>query len=173
MGYQMLDVVCKIPLGSLDGIAAVGYDESDNCRLGGFAVSRYFGDSLSTMTTLLITGVLGFILVTLAIHRRIPLWGRRVLVLSAWGFTACVFAAARDGYYLSVQASTNPGITPGLFSADSAQSVLGSLGGAIIVLCAILCLFIRNQKFRKTFFFVISAIVAAKVLLVELERAGL
>lgn len=133
---------------------------------------QYFGDSLSTITSLLIIGVLSYMIVTVSIHRRISLWGKRVAILSVWGFAACVFAAARDSYYLSVQASSNPGITPGLFAADSAQSILGSLGGAIIVLFALLCLPIRNQKFRKAVFFVVSVITAAKILLVEIARAG-
>lgn len=132
----------------------------------------YFGDALCTLTTLLIMGVMGFMGVTIAYQRRINSWGIRVGSLTIWGFLACIFAAARDKYYLSVQASSNPGITPGLFAADSAQSILGSLGGAIIVLFALLCLPIRNQKFRKAVFFVVSVITAAKILLVEIARAG-
>ena len=136
-------------------------------------MSCYFGDALCTLTTLLLMGVIGFMGVTIAYRRRISLWGKRVAILSAWGFTACVFAAASDGYHLSVQASANPDVPPGLFAADTAQSILGSLGGAIAILCALLCLFIRNQKFRKAVFFVISAIIAAKILLVEIARTGL
>ncbi len=136
-------------------------------------MSCYFGDTLCTLTTLLIMGVLGFMGVTIANRRKISLWGKRVGILSVWGFLACIFASARDSYYLSVQASTNPDVIPGLFAIDSAQSILGSLGGAIIVIFALSGLFIRKQKYRKTVFYVISAIILVKVFLIEIARAGL
>ena len=136
-------------------------------------MSCYFGDTLCTLTTLLIMGVLGFMGVTIANRRKISLWGKRVAVLSVWGFLACIFASARDSYYLSVQASTNSDVIPGIFAIDSAQSILGSLGGAIIVIFILSSMFIRKQQYRKTVFFVITAIIVAKILLIEIARAGL
>lgn len=130
----------------------------------------YFGDALCTLTTLLIMGVMGFMGVTIAYQRRINSWGIRVGSLTIWGFLACIFAAARDKYYLSIQASTSPDVLPGLFAADSAQSVLGSLSGAILIITALTCLFIRKQPYRKVVFFIISAIILLKIFLIEIAR---
>lgn len=133
----------------------------------------YFGDSLCTLTTLLLLGVLGYMGITIGNRRKIAFWGKRVLTLVILGFIACIFAAARDGYYLSVQAASNPDIVPGLFAVDSAQSILGSLGGAIMVIGALSCLFVKKQPYRRAVFLILSVIIAAKILLVEIARAGL
>lgn len=136
-------------------------------------MSLFFGDSLRTLTTLLILGVLCYIWITTANRRRITSWGSRVWCLFALGFTACVFAAARDGYYLSVKASDNPGIQPGLFATGSFQSVLCSLGGAVILLCSLSSLLVKSQEYRRAVFFVLSAIITVKILLIEAARIGM
>jgi len=165
--------ISSLVLCSLDGPAAVGYDESDNCRWGGFALANYFGDSLRTLTTLLLLGVLGYMGITIGNRRKIAFWGKRVVTLAILGFIACIFAAARDGYHLSVQAANNPDSAPGLFAMDSAQSILGSLGGMLMVIGALSCLFVKKQTYRKAVFFILSVIITAKILLIEIARTGL
>lgn len=136
-------------------------------------MARYFGDALSTLTTLLLLGVLAYISFTLGHRRKIALWGGRVGILSALGFLTGIFAAARDSYYLSVQASGNPNAAPGLFAVDSVQSIIGSLVGAMMIICAISCLFVNKQPYRKVMFFVISAMTLVKIIIIETGRAGL
>ncbi|HPU21784.1 MAG TPA: hypothetical protein PL099_02180 [Thermoclostridium caenicola] len=136
-------------------------------------MANYFGDSLRTLTTLLLLGVLGYMGITIGNRRKIAFWGKRVVTLAILGFIACIFAAARDGYHLSVQAANNPDSAPGLFAMDSAQSILGSLGGMLMVIGALSCLFVKKQTYRKAVFFILSVIITAKILLIEIARTGL
>ena len=134
-------------------------------------MSCYFGDALCTLTTLLLMGVIGFMGVTIAYRRRISLWGKGWRSFQHGDLQPA--SLPRPGTAITCRYRHPPiRMYRRVFAADTAQSILGSLGGAIAILCALLCLFIRNQKFRKAVF-VISAIIAAKILLVEIARTGL
>jgi hypothetical protein len=82
----------------------------------------------------------------------------------------CCFVAIRDGYHLSVQASFDAAITAGLFTLDSIQSNLCCIGGAIIALSSISSIFVKNQKYRKAMFFILSTVILLKALIIEISR---
>ena len=75
----------------------------------------YFGKS--TLTTLLLAGFVAY--AALAFWRRAEIqhWGRRTLLVLAWGLVLCAQAAVRDGYHLSVQHAIDGSCAPGLFAA--------------------------------------------------------
>ena len=57
----------------------------------------YFGNTVTTVTTIMILVLLGFIGESIANRTNINYWGRRSLFLLAYGLVICCFAAARDG----------------------------------------------------------------------------
>lgn len=133
-------------------------------------MNLYFGDFVVTMSTVLVLVSWVFIALTLARYKRVEFWGRRVATLSLLGLVVCCFVATRDGYHLSVQASFDAGIAAGLFTINSIQSVLCCIGGAIIVFSSISSIFVKNQKYRRTMFFVLSSTIIIKTLLIEVSR---
>ena len=62
----------------------------------------YFGNSVTTATTLMIVALLGFVAYA-ALNRDSRHWGIRSLILLVFGLVVCCFAAARDGFDKSVQ----------------------------------------------------------------------
>lgn len=62
----------------------------------------YFGNSVTTATTLMIVVLLGFVAYA-ALNRDSRHWGIRSLILLVFGLVVCCFAAARDGFDRSVQ----------------------------------------------------------------------
>ena len=130
----------------------------------------YFVKFYSIVSAILIISVLIYIGETIIKRNEITSWGKRIVALTLLGFFICVFAALRDGYVLSVQASANSNITPGLFTTDSIQSSLACLGGAVIGFSSISSIFVRRQGYRKTMFFILSAVIVFKTLLIEISR---
>ena len=57
----------------------------------------YFGNSVTTATTLMIIALLGFVAYA-ALNRDSRHWGIRSLILLVFGLVVCCFAAARDGF---------------------------------------------------------------------------
>ena len=57
----------------------------------------YFGNTTTTITTLMILCLLGFIGYTIFQRANILYWGRRTLFVLVFGLVICCFAAARDG----------------------------------------------------------------------------
>lgn len=130
----------------------------------------YFGNIYSIVSTILIISALVYIGMTVSKRNEIKSWGKRTAILTLLGFLSCIFAAIRDGYVLSVAAGMNSGIAPGLFTADSIQSQLASLGGAVIAFSAISSIFVKKQGYRKVMFFVLSSAIIFKTLLIEISR---
>lgn len=97
-------------------------------------------------------------------------WGKKIMIIVLVGLLLCIFAAIRDEYYLSVQSAEDASVSPGLFSIDSMQSMLACIGGAIIAICSITAIFIRRQNYRKTVFYIISAIIVCKIFVIEISR---
>ena len=117
-----------------------------------------------------ITATLVYISITIARHKTIKCWGQRILILSIQGFIVCCFVAARDKYYLSVQASFEEDMITGLFSLNSIQSKLCSIGGAVIAVSIIASILIKREQCRKKFFLVLSLTIILKTLLIEISR---
>ena len=130
----------------------------------------YFGNLTALLSTILLLAMFVFIGYTLVKQKSIRKWGRRIASLALLGLIVCCFVAARDGYQLSVQASFDNAVTAGLFKVDSIQSTLCCIGGGIIALICLLSIFIKNQKFRKVVFFVLSSAIIIKMLVIEISR---
>lgn len=135
-------------------------------------MNLYFGDFVTTVSTILVLMVWGFIFFSLARHKKIEFWGRRIAVLALAGLLACCFVVMRDGYHLSVQASMDESVGAGLFDVSSIQSILCCIGGAIIMVSSVSAIFVKNQKYRKVLFFVLSCVTILKTLLIEISRWG-
>ena len=133
-------------------------------------MNLYFGDFVVTISTVLVLVVWTFIVFNLVRHKKIEFWGRRIAVLALIGLIVCCFVAMRDEYHLSVQASFDESVTAGLFSVTGIQSILCCIGGAIIFLSSFSVIFVKNQKYRKAIFFVLSCIIIFKTLLIEVSR---
>lgn len=130
----------------------------------------YFGNFVTTVTTvLLITAVLYVVYCGMK-RDSISCWGRKTALLAVWGLLLCCFAATRDGYHYSVQASFDDSIAAGMFTIDSIQSVLCCIGGAVIAFSCLSSVFVKNQKYRKLMFFLLGAVMMIKALIIECSR---
>lgn len=133
-------------------------------------MNLYFEDTVTTITTVLVLSIIIYIITIISRHKKIELWGRQIALLAIWGLAVCILVAVRDKYYLSVQASMDSKITPGLFTIESVQSNLCCIAGAVIAFCTISSIFIKKQNYRKIMFFVLSATILFKILVIELAR---
>ena len=75
----------------------------------------YFGNAITTATTLMILALLGFISWSVRNRTSIQYWGRRSIVLLVFGLVICCFAAARDGLDKTIQNAIDGSCAPGLF----------------------------------------------------------
>lgn len=130
----------------------------------------YFGNTVSTVTTLMV--ILMYASIGYSVYNRanIQFWGRRTLVLAIYGLVICCFAAARDGFDKTVQNAIDGSCTRGIFSLISAPTVAAYIGAAAIVLSGIATLFSKNQQFREICFYIMSGGVTLKVMAIELAR---
>ncbi len=131
----------------------------------------YFGKS--TLTTLLLAEFVAY--VALAFWRRgeIVHWGRRTLLVLAWGLLLCMQAAVRDGYHLSVQHAIDGSCAPGLFAAAGPQAIVGGVLAAAVVLCAVITPFLDSQLGRRGLFFAAAGCMLMKIAFVEFSRVWL
>lgn len=133
-------------------------------------MNLYFGDFTSIISTFLVIGVFIYMGITIGKQNQITSWGKRIIILALWGLLICIFTAARDGYALSVQVSMGDQVSPGLFALDSIQSTLACIGGAVIAFCSLSSIFVRKQGYRKAMFFILSAAIIFKTLVIEISR---
>lgn len=63
----------------------------------------YFGNTVTTVTTLLVLLMIGGIAHTVYDRENIQHWGWRSLILLLFGLLICCFAATRDGFDKTVQ----------------------------------------------------------------------
>ena len=63
----------------------------------------YFGNMVTTVTTLMILSLVGFVGYSISNRGDINFWGRRSLFVLAYGLIICCFAAARDGLDKTIQ----------------------------------------------------------------------
>ena len=73
----------------------------------------YFGNAITTATTLMLFTLLGFISWSVLNRTRIQYWGRRSAVLLVFGFVICCFAVARDGLDKTIQHAIDGSCAPG------------------------------------------------------------
>lgn len=120
----------------------------------------YFGNTTSIISTILVIVfaiLFGFVVVKKDV---ISHWGLLVLAIFFIGLFMSIMSGTRDGI---------AGPTP-LFPASGWISIALSIGGALAFLMAIISLFKRSQDFWQLSFYILSGIIIAKTILVEVAR---
>lgn len=129
----------------------------------------YFGNSVTTATTLMIVALLWFVAYA-ALNRDSRHWGIRSLILLVFGLVVCCFAAARDGFDKSVQNVIDGSCDPGIFGLSDIPTVIGYIGALLIVVAAIATPIAKTQTAREVWFFVMAGGAVMKILTVEISR---
>ena len=124
----------------------------------------YFGNMVTTVTTLMILSLAGFIGYSISNRSSINFWGRRSLFVLAYGLVICCFAAARDGLDKTIQYTIDGSCNPGIFS------LVGCVGAAIIIIAAIATPIAKSQHMREIWFYVMSGGVMLKIVVMEIAR---
>ena len=96
----------------------------------------YFGNAVTTATTIVILALLVFIGCSVFNCGTIVCWGRRSAALLAFGLVACCFAAARDGLDKTIQNAVDGSCAPGVFSLVSVPAAVGCCGAVLILIAA-------------------------------------
>ena len=130
----------------------------------------YFGNTVTTVTTIMILVLFGFIGGSIANRTNINYWGRRSLFLLAYGLTICCFAAARDGLDKTIQNTIDGNCAPGVFPLISIPNLIGCIGAAIIIIAAIATPIAKSQHMRQIWVYVLSGGVMLKILVMEVAR---
>lgn len=130
----------------------------------------YFGNMVTTVTTLMILSLLGFIGYSVYHRDQVNFWGRRSLLVLAYGLVICCFAAARDGLDKTIQFTIDGSCEPGIFSLVSVPNIAGCVGAAIIIVAAIATPIAKSQRVREIWFYMMSAGALLKVAVMEVAR---
>ena len=130
----------------------------------------YCGNAVTTVTTIMILVLLGFIGESIANRTSINYWGRRSLFLLAYGLVICCFAAARDGLDKTIQNTINGSCAPGVFSLVSIPNLIGCIGATIIIISAVATPIAKSQHMRQIWFYVMSSGAMLKILVMEVAR---
>lgn len=130
----------------------------------------YFGNAVTTVTTLMILALLGFIGYSVCSRAHITFWGRRSAVLLVFGLAVCCFAAARDGLDKTIQHAIDGSCAPGLFPLVSVPTVAGYIGAALIIIAAVATPIAKTQRAREIWFYIMSGGAMAKIVTMELAR---
>lgn len=130
----------------------------------------YFGNAVTTVTTLMILALLGFIGYSVCSRAHITFWGRRSAVLLVFGLAVCCFAAARDGLDRTIQHAIDGSCAPGLFPLVSVPTVAGCIGAALIIIAAVATPIAKTQRAREIWFYIMSGGAMAKLVTMELAR---
>ena len=130
----------------------------------------YFGNAVTTATTLMILALLGFIGWSVWGRAVIQYWGRRSLILLVFGLVLCCFAAARDGLDKTIQCAIDGSCAPGIFPLVSVPTIIGCIGALLIIIAAIATPIAKTQKMREVWFYVMSGGAVLKIVTMEIAR---
>ena len=130
----------------------------------------YFGNAITTATTLMILVLLGFISWSVRNRTSIQYWGRRSIVLLVFRLVICCFAAARDGLDKTIQNVIDGSCAPGLFPLVSIPTIVGCVGALLIIIAAIATPIAKTQKVREAWFYVMSSGAVLKITTMEIAR---
>lgn len=130
----------------------------------------YFGNAVTTATTLMILALLGFIGWSLFNRVNISCWGRRSAILLVFGLVVCCFAAARDGLDKTIQHTIDGSCAPGLFPLVSIPTIVGCVGALLIIIAAIATPIAKTQRAREIWFYVMSGGAVMKIVTMEIAR---
>lgn len=130
----------------------------------------YFGNTVTTVTTLMMIFLLGFIGYCVVHRADISCWGRKSAFLLIYGLVVCCFAAARDGLDKTIQCAIDGSYAPGIFPLISVPTVIGCVGALLILIGAIATPFFKSQYARQIWFYVMSSGVILKIATIEISR---
>lgn len=130
----------------------------------------YFGNTVTTVTTLMILSLLTFIGYSVYYRDTVTRWGLRSAVLLVFGLLVCCFAAARDGLDKTIQHAVDGSCAPGIFPLVSIPNLVGCVGALLILIAAVATPIARTQKTREIWFYVMSFGAVLKIVTVEIAR---
>ncbi|WP_276747263.1 hypothetical protein [Ruminococcus champanellensis] len=130
----------------------------------------YFGNAVTTATTLMILALLGFIGYSIFHRVNIQYWGRRSVILLVFGLVICCFASARDGLDKTIQHTIDDSCAPGLFPLISIPTIVGCIGALLIIVAAIATPIAKTQQARQVWFYVMSGGAMLKIVTMEIAR---
>ena len=130
----------------------------------------YFGNTVTTATTLMMLALLGFIAYSVYARANILYWGRRSVFLLVFGLAVCCFAAARDGLDKTIQHAIDGSCAPGIFPLVSVPTIVGCAGALLIIAAAIATPIAKTQRAREVWFYVMSGGAVMKIATMELAR---
>ena len=130
----------------------------------------YFGNGVTTATTIMILALLGFIGCSVFRRASIQYWGRRSAILLVFGLVVCCFAAARDGLDKTIQHAIDGSCAPGLFQLVSVPTIVGCVGALLIIIAAVATLIAKTQKMREVWFYMMSGGALLKIVTMEIAR---
>ena len=130
----------------------------------------YFGNTVTTATTLMILALLGFIGWSVFNCANIQYWGRRSAVLLVFGLVVCCFAAARDGLDKTIQHAIDGSCAPGLFPLASVPTIVGCVGALLILIAAIATPIAKTRWAREIWFYIMSGGAVLKIVTMEIAR---
>ena len=130
----------------------------------------YFGNTVTTATTLMLLALLGFVGYSIYDRDNIQYWGRRSALLLTFGLAVCCFAAARDGLDKTIQHAIDGSCAPGLFPLISVPTIVGCAGALLIIIAAIAAPIAKTQRAREIWFYVMSGGAVLKIVTMEIAR---
>ena len=133
-------------------------------------MNLYFGNAVTTATTLMILALPGFIGWSAFNRANIQYWGRRSAVLLVFGLVVCCFAAARDGLDKTIQHTIDGSCAPGLFPLVSNPTIVGCVGALLIIIAAIATPIAKARRAREVWFYVMSGGAVLKIVTIEIAR---
>lgn len=130
----------------------------------------YFGNAVTTATTLMILALLGYIGYSFVNRSSIQYWGRRSPLLLVFGLVICCFAAARDGLDKTIQCAIDGSCAPGIFPLVSVPTIIGCVGALLIIIAAIATPIAKTQHAREIWFYMMSGGAVLKIVTMEIAR---
>lgn len=123
----------------------------------------YFGNTVTTVTTIMILALMGFVGYSVINRANIQYWGRRSMFLLVYGLVVCCFAAARDGLDKTIQCAIDGSCAPGIFPLVSVPTIVGCVGALMILVAAIATPIAKSQHAREAWFYLMSGGVTLKI----------
>ena len=130
----------------------------------------YIGNTITTVTTVMIFILVGFIGYSIWNRNIITFWGRRTLLLFVFGLIICCLAATRNGLDQTIQNAIDGSCAPGLFSLVSIPTIIGCIGALMIIVAFIATPIAKSQHMRQIWFYVMSSGILLKVVVIEFMR---
>lgn len=130
----------------------------------------YFGNAVTTATTVMILILLFYMGYSFLNSGSVQYWGRRSLILLAFGLVVCCFAAARDGLDKTIQHAIDGSCDPGIFALISIPTIIGCIGALLIIVAAAATPIAKSQHMREIWFYIMSGGVLLKILTMEFAR---